>query len=117
MDHLWIESSASSAPIGARVLRASLEEEGRIVVVDDDGNVHFPVLSSHGRSYAVLFIKEHRLGVEARIRLMHPTSVQGVEDLLTLSDLHEAGILRNFHTRYKQNLIYVSSTAEYRRRF
>ena len=73
--------------IGARVVAA----EGRkIQVVDDDG-------------------EESWLTPERRIKAMHPTSVQGVEDMISLGDLHEAGILRNLLIRYNDNLIYVSS--------
>lgn len=39
---------------------------------------------------------------------MHQSSVDGVEDMSMLEDLHEAAILLNLHQRYKQNRIYVS---------
>ena len=72
--------------IGAQVVAA---EGRRILVTDDDEN-------------------ELWLTPERRIKAMHPTSVQGVEDMISLGDLHEAGILRNLLIRYNENLIYVS---------
>ncbi|VDK42367.1 unnamed protein product [Anisakis simplex] len=87
-DFLWIEvpvKNQFSCPIGARVIDS---RGGKIKLLDDDG-------------------KETWLSPDQKIRVMHPTSVQGVEDMIQLGDLHEAGILRNLFIRYKQKLIYT----------
>jgi len=39
---------------------------------------------------------------------MHISSVEGMEDMIELGELHEKGILRNLFTRYLENNIYVS---------
>ena len=43
-----------------------------------------------------------------KLRAMHTSSVEGVEDMIQLGDLNEAGLLRNLQMRYMKNLIYVS---------
>lgn len=88
-DYIWIEPATGrefDVAIGARVVSA---EGRRIQVQDDDG-------------------EEQWLTPERRIKAMHASSVQGVEDMISLGDLHEAGILRNLLIRYNENLIYVS---------
>jgi len=72
--------------IGAKVHQA---EGRRVYVRDDDGH-------------------EYWLAPDRRIKAMHATSAHGVEDMIGLGDLHEAGILRNLLIRYSENLIYVS---------
>lgn len=87
-DYIWIEPATGrefDVAIGARVVSA---EGRRIQVRDDDG-------------------AEQWLTPERRIKAMHASSVLGVEDMISLGDLHEAGILRNLLIRYNDNLIYV----------
>ncbi|XP_055389301.1 myosin-VIIa isoform X2 [Condylostylus longicornis] len=87
-DYIWIEPSTGrefDVAIGARVISA---EGRRIQVRDDDGN-------------------EVWLSPERRIKAMHASSVHGVEDMISLGDLHEAGILRNLLIRYNENIIYT----------
>ncbi|MGH0121067.1 UNVERIFIED_CONTAM: hypothetical protein FKN15_069270 [Acipenser sinensis] len=43
---------------------------------------------------------------------MHQTSVEGVEDMSTLTELHEAAIMHNLHLRYRQDKIYVRRYTE-----
>ncbi|XP_060079316.1 myosin-VIIa-like [Ylistrum balloti] len=87
-DHVWLEPETKgefTVAIGARV---KFHDSGRVHVVDDDGN-------------------EHWLDGKQKIRHMHSHSVEGVEDMIGLGDLNEAGILRNLFIRYMDNLIYT----------
>uniref|UniRef100_A0A8C3IWW2 Myosin VIIA n=1 Tax=Chrysemys picta bellii TaxID=8478 RepID=A0A8C3IWW2_CHRPI len=89
-DYVWMDLKTGrefDVPIGAVV---KLCDSGQIQVVDDEGNEHwiFPHNASH-------------------IKPMHPTSIHGVEDMIRLGDLNEAGILRNLLIRYREHLIYT----------
>uniref|UniRef100_A0A8C3MIX8 Uncharacterized protein n=1 Tax=Geospiza parvula TaxID=87175 RepID=A0A8C3MIX8_GEOPR len=89
-DYVWMDLKTGrefDVPIGAVV---KLCDSGQIQVMDDEGNEHWisPQNASH-------------------IKPMHPTSIHGVEDMIRLGDLNEAGILRNLLIRYREHLIYT----------
>ncbi|XP_066533908.1 unconventional myosin-VIIa [Hoplias malabaricus] len=85
-DYVWVDSS-TGVPIGARV-KATDGEQLRLV--DDEGK---ELCMSKGQ--------------QASVRQMHPTSVEGVDDMIKLGDLTEAGVLRNLLIRHKQGIIYT----------
>lgn len=56
-------------------------------------------------------VQEHVIKAGTKLRTMHTSSVEGVEDMIQLGDLNEAGILRNLQMRYFRHLIYVRSSS------
>ncbi|KAK2846565.1 hypothetical protein Q5P01_009564 [Channa striata] len=89
-DYVWLDLKSGrefEVPIGAVV---KLCDSGQIQVVDDEGNEHW--ISPQNAT---------------NIKPMHPTSIHGVEDMIRLGDLNEAGILRNLLIRYREKIIYT----------
>ncbi|XP_056586793.1 unconventional myosin-VIIa [Triplophysa dalaica] len=89
-DYVWLDLRTGhefDVPVGAVV---KLCDSGQIQVLDDKG-------------------KEHRISLQnaTNIKPMHPTSIHGVEDMIRLGDLNEAGILRNLLIRYNDRVIYT----------
>ncbi|XP_028300925.1 unconventional myosin-VIIa [Gouania willdenowi] len=85
-DFVWLDSGAG-VPIGAEV---KVTDTGQLRLVDDEG-------------------KEHKITkkLQGGLRPMHPTSVQGVDDMIRLGDMNEAGLLRNLLVRHKEGSIYT----------
>uniref|UniRef100_A0A8C8S4S6 Myosin VIIB n=1 Tax=Pelusios castaneus TaxID=367368 RepID=A0A8C8S4S6_9SAUR len=89
-DHVWLESlsnSEFSVPIGAVV---KVSDSGQILVEDDEGKEHW-ITARNINS----------------VHPMHPTSAQGVEDMIRLGDLNEAGIVHNLLIRHQEHKIYT----------
>ncbi|NXS56892.1 MYO7B protein, partial [Brachypteracias leptosomus] len=89
-DHVWLDTQTNSefnVPIGA-VVKDS--ESGRILLEDDEGKEHW---------------------ITARnmhtVHMMHPSSVHGVEDMILLGDLNEAGMVHNLLIRHQEHKIYT----------
>ncbi|KAK7926039.1 hypothetical protein WMY93_008349 [Mugilogobius chulae] len=89
-DHVWLDLQTGrefDVPVGAVV---KLCDSRQIQVLDDEGQEHW--ISPQNAT---------------NIKPMHPTSVHGVEDMIRLGDLNEAGILRNLLIRYNERVIYT----------
>uniref|UniRef100_A0A9J8ARX1 Myosin VIIAa n=1 Tax=Cyprinus carpio carpio TaxID=630221 RepID=A0A9J8ARX1_CYPCA len=89
-DYVWLDLKTGGefeVPVGAVV---KLCDSGQIQVLDDEGSEHW--ISPQNAT---------------NIKPMHPTSIHGVEDMIRLGDLNEAGILRNLLIRYREHLIYT----------
>uniref|UniRef100_A0A8C7D0J9 Myosin VIIA n=1 Tax=Oncorhynchus kisutch TaxID=8019 RepID=A0A8C7D0J9_ONCKI len=89
-DYVWLDLKTGRefvVPVGAVV---KLCDSGQIQVLDDEGREHW-ILPQNATN----------------IKPMHPTSIHGVEDMIRLGDLNEAGILRNLLIRYNECVIYT----------
>ncbi|XP_046852385.1 myosin-VIIa-like [Xenia sp. Carnegie-2017] len=89
-EHVWIapeKNGEFDVAIGGIV---KLSDSGQIIIVDDEGQEHWLNTKDAGA-----------------IKTMHPSSIQGVQDMIQLDDLHEAGMLHNLYIRYYQHNIYT----------
>ncbi|XP_039203056.1 unconventional myosin-VIIb isoform X1 [Crotalus tigris] len=89
-DHVWLEFHSGkefNVPIGAVVKVFNL---GRFLLEDDEGKEYW--------------IKAQNIST---MRPMHPASIQGVEDMIHLEEMNEAGMIHNLYIRYKENKIYT----------
>ncbi|XP_014693242.3 unconventional myosin-VIIb isoform X1 [Equus asinus] len=89
-DHVWLNPTSAnktSVAIGGIIKETKPD---KILVEDDEGKEHW--------------IRAEDFGT---LSPMHPNSVQGVEDMIRLGDLNEAGIVHNLLIRYQQHKIYT----------
>ncbi|XP_065841115.1 myosin-VIIa-like [Oscarella lobularis] len=89
-DHVWVqpeEKGEFNIPIGATV---QFSDTGQIQLVDDEGRETWLTAIEAGS-----------------LKTMHTSSIEGVEDMIQLGDLNEAGILRNLLIRYRDGHIYT----------
>lgn len=56
----------------------------------------------------VLYLQQAEVTRE-RVYAMHQSSIDGVEDMSALAELHEAAIMHNLYQRYQKDNIYVSA--------
>lgn len=57
--------------------------------------------------YGQVFTYKQSTITRQKVAAMHPTSIEGVEDMAALVDLHEGSIMYNLFQRYHQNKIYT----------
>ncbi|CAK5081128.1 unnamed protein product [Meloidogyne enterolobii] len=90
----FILKSSEFPAIAARVLSVWTDQQGgeHIILLDDQSN-KLELGATEFQRWA--------------IRPMHPTSIQGVSDLIQMVELHEAALLRNFQIRHRQNIYHT----------
>ncbi|XP_043921656.1 unconventional myosin-X-like [Protopterus annectens] len=88
--------------------------EGTRVWLKENGQ-HFPsTVSSCAEGvivfttdYGQVFTYKQNTITRQKVSIMHSTSIETVEDMATLTDLHEGSILYNLYQRYKLDKIYT----------
>lgn len=73
-------------------------------------NIHLYILLSVRVIAQVLYLQQAEVTRE-RVYAMHQSSIDGVEDMSTLAELHEAAIMHNLYQRYQKDCIYVSTAS------
>jgi len=59
-------------------------------------------------AFQVLYLQQAEVTRE-RVYAMQQSSIDGVEDMSALAELHEAAIMHNLYQRYQKDNIYVSA--------
>jgi myosin-7 len=88
-DYVWYEEGTGDEfelPMGAVVTAA---DAGQIRITTDQ-----PTIKENATDVWIA-ADQH-----SKLKNMHPSSIEGVDDMIGLGDLHEGGILRNLWTRY-----------------
>ncbi|XP_019727812.1 unconventional myosin-X [Hippocampus comes] len=86
--HVWVREKEQLVP--ATVNSCG---DGTLVLTTDYGEV--------------LYLQQAEVTRE-RVHAMHQTSVDGVEDMSALAELHEAAIMHNLYQRYQKDSIYTN---------
>lgn len=80
------------------------------VIMDEKIDTKGKLVSWHHELFValqVLYLQQAEVTRE-RVYAMHQSSIDGVEDMSALAELHEAAIMHNLYQRYQKDNIYVS---------
>ncbi|XP_067470936.1 unconventional myosin-X [Thunnus thynnus] len=86
--------------------RVWVREKEQLVpaTVNSCGDGTLVVTTDYGET---LYLQQAEVTRE-RVYAMHQTSIDGVEDMSSLAELHEAAIMHNLYQRYKKDNIYTN---------